>query len=126
MRMRFRSVIALVPILAGCATPRATENTQSAPALPSAEEVSEYVSLHWPDVSKTFARFANRPGQTAELIGTSEVSCGYTYTTPECSYQVTGRFGDEPNVQQRLFSQFERDGAGKLVEVIVMWHERRR
>lgn len=124
--MRFQSVIALVPIAALCATPRATENTQSAPAMPSAEEVSEYVSLHWPDVSKTFARFANRPGQTAELIGASEASCGYTFTTPECSYQVTGRFGNEPDLQHRPFSQFERDGAGKLVEVIVMWHERRR
>lgn len=124
--MRFCFILALVPTLAGCATPRATENTQSAPALPTAEEVSRYVSLHWPEVRKTFGRLANRPGQTADLIETSLVSCGYTYTTPECSYQVTGRFGDEPNVQQRLFSQFERDGAGNLVEVVVMWHERRR
>ena len=124
--MRFLSIMAFVPILAGCATPQAAENTQSVPALPTAEEVSRYVSLHWADVSKTLARFANRPGQTADLIGTSEVSCGYTYTTPECWYQVTGRFGDEPNVQHRLFAQFERDGSGNLVEVIVMWHERRR
>ena len=124
--MRFRSIMAVIPILAGCATPRAIENTRSAPALPTAEEVSRYVSSHWADVSKTFARFANRPGQTAELIGISEVSCGYTYTTPECSYLVAGRFGSEPNVQHRLFSQFGRDDAGNLVEVIVMWHERRR
>lgn len=119
--MRFCFILALVPTLAGCATPRATQNAQS----PTAAEVSRYVSLHWPDVRKTFGRLANRPGQTAELIETSLVSCGYTYTTPECSYQVTGRFGNEPNVQQRLFSQFERDGAGNLVEVVVMWHERR-
>ena len=124
--MRFCFILALVPTLAGCATPRVTENIQLAPALPTAEEVSRYVSLHWPDVRKTFGRLANRRGQTAELIETSLVSCGYTYTTPECSYQITGRFGDEPNVQQRLFSQFERDGVGNLVEVIVMWHERRR
>lgn len=77
-------------------------------------------------MSKTFARFSKRPGEKAELIGISEVSCGYTYMTPECWYQVTGRFGDEPIVQQRLSSQFERDDAGNLVEVIVMWHERRR
>ncbi len=124
--MRFRSIMALIPILAGCATSQAFEDTQSAPALPTAEEVSRYVSSHWPDLNKTFARFAKRPGQTAELIGISEVSCGYTYTTPECSYQVAGRFGDEPSVQHRLFSQFERDDAGNLVEVIVMWHKRRR
>ncbi len=124
--MRFRFILALVPILACCATHKATENTQSAPALPTAEEVSRYVSLHWPDVSKTFGRFTNHPGQTAELIKTSVVSCGYTYTTLECSYQVTGRFGEGPNVQHRLFSQFERDGAGNLVEVVVMWHEPRR
>lgn len=124
--MRFRSIMALIPALAGCATLRAFEDTQPAPALPTAEEVSRYVTSHWPDLSKTFARFANRPGQTAELIEVSEVSCGYTYTTPECSYQVAGRFGDEPKVLHRLFSQFDRDAAGTLVEVIVMWHERRR
>lgn len=124
--MRFRFIMALTPALASCATSRTFEETQPAPALPTAEEVSRYVTSHWPDLSKTFARFANRPGRTAELIGVSEVSCGYTYTTPECSYQVAGRFGDEPTVQHRLFSQFDRDAAGNLVEVIVMWHVRRR
>jgi hypothetical protein len=29
-------------------------------------------------------------------------------------------------VQQRMFSQFHRNEAGELVEVIVMWHERSR
>ncbi len=124
--MRFRPIMALIPLLAGCATHRAVESTQPTPALPTVEEVSRYVTSHWPEVSKTFARFAKRPGENAELIAISEVSCGYTYTTPECWYQVTGRFGDEPNVEQRLFSQFERDDTGNLVEVIVMWHERRR
>ena len=124
--MRFRSIMALIPVLAGCATSQAFEDTQPAPALPTAEEVSRYVTSHWPDRSKTFAIFANRPGQTAELIGVSEVSCGYTFTTPKCSYQVAGRFGDEPKVQHRLFSHFDRDTAGNLVEVIVMYHVRRR
>lgn len=123
--MRFRSIMALTLALAGCATSRTFEDTQPAPALPNAEELSRYVTSHWSDLSKTFARFSNRPGQTAELIGVSEVSCGYTYTTPECSYQVAGRFGDEPKVQHRLVSQFDRDAAGNLVDVIVMWHERR-
>ncbi|WP_132910866.1 hypothetical protein [Sphingomonas sp. BK235] len=126
MTMRFQSILALLPILGGCATSQTFDHTQSAPALPTAEEVSRYVSSHWPDLSKTFARFANRPGQTATLIGISEVSCGHTYTTPECSYQVAGRFGDESSVERRLLSQFERDDAGNLVEVIVMWHVRRR
>ena len=119
-------MMALIPFLAGCATPRAVESSQPAPALPSAEEVSRYVSSHWPDVSKTFARFSKRRGENAELIGISDVSCCYTYTTPECWYQVTGRFADEQIFRQRLFPQLERDDAGNLAEVIVMWHERRR
>lgn len=118
--------MALIPALAGCATPRSPVDTQPATALPTADEVSRFVTLHWIDLSKTFARFSDRPGRTAELIEVSEVSCGYTYATPECSYQVAGRFGDEPKVQHRLFSQFDRDAAGNLVEVIVTWHERRR
>lgn len=122
--MRSQCTLALIPILAGCATSQAFENAQSIPALPTNEEVSLYVSSHWPDIGESFARAANRPKQTAVLIGISKVSCGYAHMIPKCSYKVTGRFGDEPNVQHRLTSQFERDGAGNLVEVIVMWHWR--
>jgi hypothetical protein len=124
--MRVQSTLALLLFLAGCATSQAFETTADAPPLPTADEVSRYVHLHWSDVSKTFARFSQRPGASAELIGVSEVVCCYTYTTPECRYQVTGRFGDGASAQKRLFSQFDRDEAGNLVEVIVMWHERRR
>ena len=124
--MRFSYCLALTAFLAGCAAPRGVESFGPAPALPTADEVSRFVNSHWAEKSKTFARFSGRAGESAELIEVSAVSCHYTYTTPECSYQVTGRFGNAPNVQQRLFSQFDRDEAGNLVEVIVMWHERRR
>lgn len=39
--------------------------------------------------------------------------------------QACSRFGDGSEQTQKMFSQFEHDEAGKLKEVIVMYHERR-
>jgi hypothetical protein len=39
--------------------------------------------------------------------------------------QACSRFGDGSEQTQKMFSQFEQDEAGKLKEVIVMYHERR-
>ena len=125
-RMRLRPSLALLPLLAGCTTPRAVGHPEIVPTLPTAEEVSAYVASYWDHVGKTFARFSNRQGESAELVEVSDVSCSYTYTTPECWYVVTGRFGNDASVQQRLFSQFERDEHGHLVEVVVAWTVRRR
>lgn len=98
----------------------------AAPPLPTDVELEGHLRQHWDGWGERFARFSGRQGEAVELIGVSNATCSYTYDTPECWLEVTGRFASGAEVRQRMFSQFERDEAGKLVEVIVMWHERRR
>lgn len=96
------------------------------PPLPTQAEVIEYITSHWSEWEPRFARFASRQGEAAALGVIKNVSCDYLYSTPECWAEVTARFGDGSEQTQKMFSQFERDEAGKLKEVIVMYHVRRR
>lgn len=107
---------------ASCTTGPSRE--ASAPVLPSATELTDHVREHWSDWGERFGRFSGRQGEAAELLSVTDASCVYRYDTPECWMVVTGRFKDGEIVKQRMFSQFERDAAGHLVEVIVMFERR--
>ena len=96
------------------------------PPLPTQAEVIEHITSHWSEWEPRFARFASRQAGAAALGVIKNVSCDYLYSTPECWAEVTARFGDGSEQTQKMFSQFERDEAGKLKEVIVMYHVRRR
>lgn len=126
--MRFRPAITiLVLLLASCATRGSNETvTFAAPPLPSAAELESHVRQHWSDWGRRFAQFSARAGEAADFVGTGAVTCSYTYWTPECWVEVTGRFASGEEARHKMFSQFERDEAGNLVEVVVMYHERRR
>lgn len=94
--------------------------------MPSALEVAQHVREHWIDWGGRLARISGHSGQVIELVSIENVSCSYTFTTPECSLDVTGRIALGPVVRQRMFTQFDRSKAGNLKEVIVLFHERRR
>ena len=108
---------------ASCTTGSSRENGR-APALPTPTELADHVREHWNDWGERFARFSGHQDQSAELLTVTDASCVYRYDTPECWIVVTGRFKSGEIVKQRMFSQFERDAAGHLVEVIVMFERR--
>lgn len=123
--MRIGPIACLCAIsFSACAADLSPQQRVSRPALPTVKELENHVRQNWSVWGKRFARFSGRESQAADLVGVSDVSCNYTYDTPECWLTVTGSFASGEVVQQKMFSQFERSEAGGLSEVIVMWHER--
>ena len=116
-------VALLALLLAGCATSQSTFGPR--PALPSRDEVIEFIETNWPDWSERFARISSKRGEPVGLVDIGEVECEYAYVTPQCWAEVTGRFEDGSMERQRMFAQYERDENGDLTEVLVMYHRRR-
>ena len=117
----------LALLLASCATRGPDESaTVSAPPLPSAAELESHVRQHWSEWSERFAHLSGHAGEAAELVGVGPATCSYSYFTPECWVEVTGRFASGVEARQKMFSQFDRDEAGNLKEVVVMYHQIRR
>ena len=122
MRLLILSVAATA--LASCAASRPL--TLSDQALPTEAEVHRYVQNHWSDWNRRFASLAGRKGEAVALVSLGPVSCSYLYVTPQCEVQVTGQFASGQNMTLTMYSQFEHDTSGNLIEVLVMYHERRR
>ncbi|QIK95906.1 hypothetical protein G7076_04970 [Sphingomonas sp. HDW15A] len=59
-------------------------------------------------------------------MNVGDVQCSYLYITSQCTIQVTGRFADGQTKTLPMFSQFDRDASGNLVEVLDVYHERSR
>lgn len=95
------------------------------PRLPTATEVASYVERTWESDGwdETFARFAERPGEAATLIRVDNVRCDYYYDSPDCTFDVVGRFAAGHNVTRTLTSSFAWRN-GQLVGVFISVHER--
>jgi hypothetical protein len=96
------------------------------PALPTSEELAAYVAAHWDGWGPRFAKFSDRQGETATLVKVENLKCGYRYVTPECDFDVTGDFGPGDGATRTMSSQFDRDAAGQLVEVFVLYDVKKR
>ena len=118
--------LAILISLTSCASNQLAAESTPAERLPSAEEVAAHVRAEWAaDYGKRFARFEERDGEEAELTAVSNVSCGYYYVTPECSFDIVARFADGER-RRRMIDQFGWTPEGRLQAVFVMYHERRR
>lgn len=124
--MRYGSLLCVCAVVTTACATGVSNRPLERPGLPTPAELQEHVRQDWPSWVERFSRLSSRTGEAADLVGVTDVSCSYTYDTPECWLIVTGRFVSGDVVPQRMFSQFERDQAGNLREVIVMWHVRRR
>lgn len=122
------AVIAVVSLpISACASMHSNgAQAISDPALLSDDEVVAYVQTHWPSYSERTSRFQNRIGEAISLIRVGDVSCARYYGIPDCRFTVTVSIGNEPPVEQRLSSMFDRYPDGTLFETIVLIHERRR
>jgi hypothetical protein len=95
------------------------------PALPSEVEIAANVQEEWTSSwSRQFAYMAGRRAEAATLVSVERVWCDYVIVTPQCEFDVTGRFAKGDEVTRRLIGRFDRDPKGKVVEVIVIYDER--
>ncbi len=126
--LRTHTLVALSGCLIAACTGMTVHSVPVSTALvaPTNEEAVEYVQTHWSSYSERTARFQQRPNDKVSLIDVQDVSCGSYYGIPECRFTVTVSIDGGSPVDQRLSSQFDRYPDGKLFEVIVLVHERRR
>ncbi|MGL3820011.1 hypothetical protein [Sphingopyxis sp. R3-92] len=112
----------------GCANHAiSVEQARAEERLPTSDEVAAYILSQWEvDYGPRFARFASRSSQKPVLVSVTNVSCDYYIATPECSFEVTAHFPDEPPQQHNMADEYGWTDDGKLQSVIVMYHERRR
>lgn len=117
-----RLATALIFALGSCAT---AHDELARQRLPTAAEVISYVERTWESDGwdDRFARYVSRPGETVTLIRAENVHCDYYYGSPDCSFDVTGRFASGGDVTQKLRSHFEWRG-GRLVGVVLLIHIR--
>ena len=123
--VKWSVLIASMFAMASCAADTATR-TVVPPSLPTSEEVAAYISAHWGEWAPRFAKFSAREGADATLVKVENVKCVYRYFMPECNFEVTGDFSPDDRRTSTLFSQFDRDSAGNLEEVFVLFEERKR
>lgn len=72
---------------------------------------------HWSGVwAPRLARVSSRKGENVDLVAVEKVICGFHRTTLACNFEVTGRFASGVEVKRRMFSVFDRDREGKLVD----------
>jgi hypothetical protein len=95
------------------------------PALPTETEIAANVREEWQSSwSRQFAWEAGGRADAAALVRVGSVSCGYVFVTPQCEFEVTGRFSNGDEVTRKLVGRFDRDPQGKVVEVIVIYETR--
>ena len=124
--INMRLAFAILILLPGCSADRATGGFPRTERLPSPAEVAAHVRQDWAeDYGRRFARFEARDDQRAELVSISNVTCAYSYATPECMFDIEGRFPDGTLRQRQMFEQFGWTDDGRLKAVIVMYHRRR-
>lgn len=88
--------------------------------LPTSTEVESYVRGHWPEYAGRLVSFA--PGERPTLESFRHDSCEYRNSLPDCSFYVTVRFADGSVRERQFWTQFDRDEAGNLREVIFVGH----
>ena len=103
-------------LLSGCATPLSQPDQIKV----TSDEVAAFVRENWSTYHERVARGAQRPDERPALVIVRSVSCQSYYGYPDCTVDVTVRFGGEPPLDTTFFATFERGENGALEDTIVL------
>lgn len=117
--IRSAGLLAIFGLLGGCATSMSEPRRIAV----TSDEVAAFVRENWPAYQERVARGAQRPSERPALVSVRSVSCRSYYGYPDCTVDVTVRFGSEAPSERTFFAMFERGEDGALIDTIIVIHD---
>jgi len=106
-------------LVASCSSNSEVRATDIRP-LPTNGEIAVYVQEHWHGWDLRFARLANGPeDQKVALVNVRDSECQRHQNVAKCQFVIKGRFANGTYEEATAVAFFDRDRAGKLIEVLI-------